>query len=140
MNIRTYEINASESLNTSELLTPSETSVAAGIACGMSEKEVAELNNISIITTKRHIQNIYDKTGIRRGLNSLAVWFLEKNLEIDMREIRRRAGAMVLLGIVSVQMVTADGSSFLRTRTTRCSTVRVRARRNENNNIKTYQL
>lgn len=140
MNNRTYDyIVQAEEIPTDEVLTPQETAIAAGVACGLSGKEIAELNNISHSTVVRHTQNIYDKIGIKtRSVNALAVWFLEKNLKLDLSEIRRRAGAMMLLGLVMFQMAATDfDNQFVRARTTRASSARVtgaRGRRNEDTN------
>lgn len=140
MNWKTYDYNqTAERLPTDEVLTPTETAIAAGIACGLSGNEIAELNHVSRKTVITHTQNIYDKIGIKtRSVNALAVWFLEKNLKLDLSEIRRRAGAMMLLGLVMFQMAATDfDNQFVRARTTRASSARVtgaRGRRNEDNN------
>lgn len=141
MNNRTYDyIVQAEEMPTDEVLTPQETAIAAGIACGLSGKEIAELNNISHSTVIRHTQNIYDKTGIGRSVNALAVWFLEKNLRLDLTEIRRRAGAMMLLGLVMLQLTDFD-NQFMRTKTTRATSARVTgARTRKGEEINTFHL
>lgn len=59
----------------------------------------------------RHTQNIYDKTGIPRSINSIVSWWYRMNYNIDlgaefrtgeslgmvMKEFGRRIGAMCLL-------------------------------------------
>ena len=102
-------------LKTDEILTPAETRVAAGYVSGKIGKEVAEVCGISYNTVVRHTQNIYDKTGIPRSTNALVSWFLSKNYNLDLEEVKRRIGAALLLGIISVQMVTTDfDSSYVR--------------------------
>lgn len=142
MNYKTYDYNSqAEPLATDEVLTPMETAIAAGIACGLSGNEIAELNNVTRKTVITHTQNIYDKIGIRRSVNSLAVWFLETNLKLDLSEIKRRAGAMMLLGLVVFQMAATDfDSQFMRTRNVRTSAERVRTRTRRNEDSNTYNI
>lgn len=140
MNLKAYELNSTQALPTDEFLTPSETAIAAGFAIGMSGKEIAEVNNISLKTVLAHTQNIYNKTGIHRGINALAVWFIEKNYNLDLTEVRKRAGAMLLLGIVMFQTVTTDfDSQFVRpARAVR--TARQTRRKNDTDNDNTFNL
>ena len=105
----------SAKLKTDSILSPAETRVAAGYTAGMIGKEVAEACGISHNTVVRHTQRIYDKTGIPRSTNALVAWFLTKNYDIDLDEVKRRIGAALLLGIITVQMATTDfNSDFLR--------------------------
>lgn len=141
MNLKTAEYSATApALPTDEILTPSETAIAAGFASGLTGKEIADLNNVTQATVIRHTQNIYDKTGINRATNALAVWFIAKNFSLDLSEIKRRAGAVLLLGLVVFQLSTTDfDSQFVRTRTTRTTSARAaRGRKNEDSN--TFKL
>ena len=105
----------SNSLNTDGVLSPAETRVASGYVSGMIAKEIADACHISPYTVVRHTQNIYDKTGIKHSTNALVAWFLEKNLNLDLSEFRRRVGALVLLGLVTFQIAVTDfDSSFVR--------------------------
>ena len=90
-------------LKTDQILSPAETRIASGYACGLIGKEIAEECGISHNTVVRHTQNIYDKTGIPRSTNALVAWFLSKNYDIDLSEFRRRLGAFLLLCLVSFQ-------------------------------------
>lgn len=112
-------------LPTDSVLTQSETVIASGYVCGMSGKEIADLNCISVNTVVKHTQNIYEKTGIRHSPNALVSWFLSENGRIDLAEFRRRAGAALLLCLVGVQLFTTDfGSQFVRARRVRQAEVR----------------
>ena len=118
-------------LNTDTDLTPMETVIVSGYSVGMSGKEIAEKNFISPATVIRHTQNIYDKLDIKRNIGALVSWFLEKYFRLDMAEIKRRAGAICLLCIIGVQIVTTDfNSTFIRS--TRATTTRTISRNKEN--------
>lgn len=142
MNLKAYEYNSAGTLPTDEILTPSESAIAAGFAAGMSGKEIAEVNNISLKTVLAHTQNIYNKTGIHRGINALASWFLETNYKLDLSEVKRRAGAMLLLGIVMFQTATTDfDNQFVRPARTGTRMMRVaRARRRNDTDNNTFNL
>lgn len=142
MNLKTAEYSATApALPTDEILTPSETAIAAGFASGLTGKEIADLNNVTQATVIRHTQNIYDKTGITRATNALAVWFIAKNFGLDLSEIRRRAGAALLLGLVVFQMATTDfDSQFMRTRTTRTTAARTARTRRNREDSNTFKL
>lgn len=77
-------------LATDTILTPAETRIASGYACGLIGKEIADTCGVSYNTVVRHTQNIYDKTGIRRSTNALVAWFLAVNFDIDLDEFRDR--------------------------------------------------
>ena len=98
-------------LKTDDILTPAETRIASGYVSGMIGKEIASAAGISHNTVVRHTQNIYDKAHIQRNTNALVAWFLEKNYNLDLSEIKRRIGAAVLLAIISVQAIHTDFSS-----------------------------
>lgn len=98
-------------LKTDDILTPAETRIASGYVSGMIGKEIASAAGISHNTVVRHTQNIYDKVHIHRNTNALVAWFLEKNYDLDLSEIKRRIGAAVLLAILSVQAIHTDFSS-----------------------------
>lgn len=118
-------------LNTDGILSPAETRVASGYVAGMIGKEIADACHISPYTVARHTQNIYDKTGIKRSTNALVAWFLEKNLDLDLSEFRRRVGALVLLGLVTFQIAVTDfDSSFVRQAGARRAEVARKASRN----------
>lgn len=125
-------------LNTDDILSPAETKVAAGYVSGMIGKEVANAIGISHNTVVRHTQNIYDKTGIPRSTNALVAWFLEKNYDLDLSEVKRRIGAALLLALITFQTVTTDFSSdFVRTARVRRVEARKggrRGRRDEDDN------
>lgn len=105
----------SERLNTDGILSPAETRVASGYVSGMIAKEIADACGISPHTVVRHTQNIYGKAGIGHSTNALVAWFLEKNLNLDLSEFRRRVGAVVLLGIITIQVCATDfDSDFVR--------------------------
>ena len=126
------------SLKTDRILSPAETRVAAGYVAGMIGKEVASACGISHNTVVRHTQNIYDKTGIQRSTNALVAWFLEKNYDLDLSEVKRRIGAALLLALITFQTVTTDFSSdFVRTARVRRVEARKggrRGRRDEDDN------
>ena len=126
------------SLKTDRILSPAETRVAAGYVAGMIGKEVASACGISHNTVVRHTQNIYDKTGIQRSTNALVAWFLEKNYDLDLSEVKRRIGAALLLALITFQTVTTDFSSdFVRSARVRRVEARKggrRSRRDEDDN------
>lgn len=127
----------SNKLKTDEILTPAETRVAAGYVSGMIGKEVADACGISHNTVVRHTQHIYDKTGIPRSTNALVAWFLEKNYDLDLSEVKRRIGAALLLAIIAVQTITTDFSTdFVRAARVRRVEARKggRRRRDEDDN------
>lgn len=99
-------------LNTDVILTKAETKVASGYVAGLIGKEIADTCGISYNTVVRHMQNIYEKTGIGRSTNALVAWFLSENFHIDLAEFRRRVGAAILLAIVSVQIAGTDFSNM----------------------------
>lgn len=102
-------------LKTDQILSPAETRIASGYTCGLIGKEIAEECGISHNTVVRHTQHIYDKVGIPRSTNALVAWFLAKNYDLDISEIRRRLGAFLLFCLVSFQIAETDfDSSFLR--------------------------
>lgn len=122
-------------LNTDGILSPAETRVASGYVSGMIAKEIADACDISPYTVVRHTQNIYGKAGIPHSTNALVAWFLEKNLNLDLSEFRRRVGALVLLGLVTFQIAVTDfDASFVRqANARRVETARNgRARRKDN--------
>ena len=63
--------------------------------------EVADRLGIAHGTVVRHTQNIYEKVGCRHSTNALVAWFLSQNYDIDLGELRRRLGAMVLMVLFS---------------------------------------
>lgn len=104
-----------EPLNTDGILSPAETRVASGYVSGMVAKEIADHIGISPYTVVRHTQNIYGKAGIGHSTNALVAWFLEKNLNLDLSEFRRRVGAAALLGLIAFQICVTDfDSDFVR--------------------------
>ena len=109
-------------LPTDSTLTPMETKVAAGYVAGMTGKEIASANHISYSTVVSHTQNIYEKAGIQRCTNALVSWFLEHNFALDLSELKRQAGAMLLLGLVCLQLAVTDfDNSFVRARSARAT-------------------
>ena len=109
-----------------EDLTKSELRIVAGYVDGLTGKEIASKCNLSYNTVVRHTQNIYDKTGIPRSTNALVSWFLTKTFHLDLSEIKRTIGGLILLCLVGFQMAATDfDNSFLRARSAR----RVEARR-----------
>lgn len=125
-------------LETDKILTPAETRIAAGYVSGMIGKEIASVAGISHNTVIRHTQNIYDKTGIPRSTNALVAWFLAKNYDLDLSEVKRRIGAALLLALITFQTVTTDFSSdFVRSARVRRVEARKggrRSRRDEDDN------
>lgn len=114
-----------EKLATDSVLSPAETRIASGYACGLIGKEIADACGISYNTVVRHTQNIYAKAGIPRSTNALVSWFLSVNFKLDLAEFRRRLGAAILLAILSVQ--TFSGTTDLMA-VRRCSPRRIEAR------------
>lgn len=109
-------------LPTDSTLTPMETKVAAGYVAGMTGKEIASANHISYSTVLSHTQNIYEKAGIQRCTNALVAWFLEHNFALDLSDLKRQAGAMLLLGLVCFQLAVTDfDNSFIRARSARAT-------------------
>lgn len=107
-------------LQTDAILTRMETTITAGYVAGMTGKEIASANHISYNTVVAHTQHIYEKLGISRCTNALVSWFLEKNFHLDLAELKRRGGAMILLGLVCFQMAVTDfDDSFTRARSSR---------------------
>lgn len=96
----------SSPLRTDSILSGAETRIAAGYTAGLIAKEIATRCGVSQNTVVKHTQNIYDKTGIRRCTNALVAWFLSMNAGIDLQEIERRLGALLLLCLLTFQMVT----------------------------------
>lgn len=94
-------IPAHRSLVTDRVITPAETRVAIAYTLGDIGKEVAERLGIAHGTVVRHTQNIYEKVGCRHSTNALVAWFLSQNYDIDLGELRRRLGAMVLMVLFS---------------------------------------
>ena len=103
-----------EKLNTDTVLSPAETRIASGYACGLIGKEIAD-RGLSYNTVVRHTQNIYDKTGIQRSTNALVAWFLSRNYDLDLGEFRRRLGGFALFLLVTIQVAAGDqGNSSVR--------------------------
>lgn len=119
-------------LATDSILTKAETRVASGYVSGLIGKEIADACNISHNTVVRHTQNIYDKTGIPRSTNALVAWFLEKNFNLDLSEIKRGFGAFILFLLVSFQIAVTDfDNQFVRRASTRRDEVRKSGRRSK---------
>lgn len=119
-------------LATDSILTKAETRVASGYVSGLIGKEIADACNISHNTVVRHTQNIYDKTGIPRSTNALVAWFLEKNFNLDLSEIKRGFGAFILFLLVSFQIAVTDfDNQFVRRTSTRRVEVRKSGRRSK---------
>lgn len=119
-------------LATDSILTKAETRIASGYVSGLIGKEIADACNISHNTVVRHTQNIYDKTGIPRSTNALVAWFLEKNFNLDLSEIKRGFGAFILFLLVSFQIAVTDfDSQFVRRASTRRVEVRKSGRRSK---------
>ena len=57
-----------EAQASSFLLTPREREVVAAIASGLTNREAAELLQLSEQTVKRHVTNVFDKTGVSTRL------------------------------------------------------------------------
>lgn len=94
-------IPANRALATDRVITPAETRVAIAYTLGDIGKEVADRLGIAHGTVVRHTQNIYEKVGCRHSTNALVAWFLSQNYDIDLGELRRRLGAMVLMVLFS---------------------------------------
>ena len=94
-------ITANRALATDRVITPAETRVAIAYTLGDIGKEVADRLGIAHGTVVRHTQNIYEKVGCRHSTNALVAWFLSQNYDIDIGELRRRLGAMVLMVLFS---------------------------------------
>ena len=100
-----------EQMKTDAILSKAETRVALCYVFGLIGKEAAAVLSVSYNTIIRHTQNIYDKTGIPRSINSIVSWWYRMNYDIDlgvelktgeslgmvMKEFGRRIGAMCLL-------------------------------------------
>lgn len=107
-------------------LTKSETRIAVGYVDGLTGKEIASRYHLSYNTVVRHTQNIYDKTGIPHSTNALVAWFLARTFHLDLSEVKRGIGGVLLLFLVGFQMATSDfDNSFLRSSSAR----RVEARK-----------
>ena len=121
---------------TNDVLTPAETRIAAGYTAGLIGKEIADRAGVSYNTVVRHTQNIYDKTGIRRSTNALVAWFLSVNAGLDLRELERSIGALLLLALLSLQMAfDPAGDSYARRAPGRRVEARARrGRRREDDN------
>ena len=119
-------------LKTDNILTKAETRVASGYVSGLIGKEIASSCNISHNTVIRHTQNIYDKTGIKHSTNALVAWFLEKNFNLDLSEIKRGFGAFILFLLVSFQIAVTDfDNQFVRRTSTRRVEVRKSGRKSK---------
>lgn len=98
-------------MKTDTILSKAETRVALCYVFGLIGKEAATVLNVSYNTIIRHTQNIYDKTGIPRSINSIVSWWYQVNYNIDLgeefrvcenlgmviKEAGRRIGAMCLM-------------------------------------------
>lgn len=109
-------------MKTDTILSKAETRVALCYVFGLIGKEAATVLNVSYNTIIRHTQNIYDKTGIPRSINSIVSWWYRVNYNIDLgeefkvcenlgmviKEAGRRIGATVLLCLFSVEVFSTD--------------------------------
>lgn len=121
-----------KALKTDNVLTKAETRVAAGYVSGLIGKEIADACGISHNTVIRHTQNIYEKTGIPHSTNALVAWFLSKNYDINLEELKRSIGAFLLFILVSFQIATTDfDNQFVRRTSTRRVEVRKTGRRSK---------
>ena len=112
-------------LKTDSILSKAETRIAIGYSEGKIGKEIADEYNLSYNTVVRHTQNIYDKADIPRSTNSLVAWFLSKNFNLDLRELRRSIGSILLLCLLGIQMAVDTSDNYVRMRSLR----RVEARK-----------
>lgn len=101
-------------LKTDSVLTKAETRIAVGYTEGKIGKEIADEYGLSYNTVIRHTQRIYDKADIPRSTNSLVAWFISKNFDIDLRELRRGLGSIILLCILGIQAIESNDNSFIR--------------------------
>ena len=102
-------------MKTDEILTKAETKIASGYVCGFIGKEIADKCDISYHTVVRHTQNIYEKTGIPHSTNALVSWFLAKNFDLDLSDIKKKVIAFILFLLACFQIATTDfDSPFLR--------------------------
>lgn len=109
-------------MKTDTILSKAETRVALCYVFGLIGKEAATVLNVSYNTIIRHTQNIYDKTGIPRSINSIVSWWYRVNYNIDLgeefkvcenlgmviKEAGRRIGAAVLRCLFSVEVFNTD--------------------------------
>lgn len=77
-------------MKTDSILTKREAQVAELCVRGYIGKEIADKLNTSYRTVVNHIQNIYDKTGIRRSTNALVSWWFCVNFSIDISETAKQ--------------------------------------------------
>jgi DNA-binding CsgD family transcriptional regulator len=58
-------------------ITPRETQVLEEVACGRSNVEIASDLNVSPGTVKKHLDNIFEKLGVRNRIEAARLWIAE---------------------------------------------------------------
>ena len=78
--------------------TKAERRVLGGFLEGKSCKEIANDSCKSVRTVENQVRSMFDKTGVHSLHELVSLWYKEQ-FDITAEDLRRRLGAMVLLGL-----------------------------------------
>ncbi|MBQ3843952.1 MAG: helix-turn-helix transcriptional regulator [Bacteroidales bacterium] len=112
-------------MNRTAELTRREQEIAEMFAWGASKKEVADQLFLSVRTVENHARSIYEKIGITKVNELSAWWFCTRfNISFNLSPLKRRLVSIFLLLLLIPTVFHNDGSTMMRTRTSRCRSSR----------------
>ena len=97
-------------MKTDAILTKREREIVNRVVLGYSLREIADSMNVIYQCVANHLQNVYDKAGVKRNLNALVTWYFTQNfgITLNISEMTRRIGAAVLLCLFSVEVLSSS--------------------------------
>nr|DAY92361.1 MAG TPA: hypothetical protein [Caudoviricetes sp.] len=97
-------------MKTDAILTKREREIVNRVVLGYSLREIADSMNVIYQCVANHLQNVYDKAGVKRNLNALVTWYFTQNfgITLNISEMTRRVGAVILLCLFSVEVFNTD--------------------------------
>ena len=99
-------------VNNEKTLSAREREILRYLAQGNSQKEIAEILELSQFTVDNHIRHIKEKTGLHKVTELTAAWFVKKYhlplTDLSARLKRIIAGALLLLSLFSAVLDTGD--------------------------------
>lgn len=97
-------------MKTDAILTKREREIVNRVVLGYSLREIADSMNVIYQCVANHLQNVYDKAGVKRNLNALMTWYFTQNfgITLNISEMTRRIGAAILLCLFSVEVLSSS--------------------------------
>lgn len=83
--------------NVNTSLTNREQEIASLLACGFSEKEIANRLNITATTVNNHTRNIRNKFGLSKNIEIVLLYIAQKNNKsFNINDIRKNGVDIIL--------------------------------------------